>query len=104
MALIYEVNLAVDPEIEQAFSRWLPGHVTRVLALPGFIDAVIEAEQRQDDQPSAFCVRYRLESAEALEQYLKTHAATMRQEGIDQFGDRFRASRRVLDVVERVGK
>ena len=104
MTCIYEVNLAVDPEIEQAFSRWLPGHVARVLALPGFIDAVIEAEQRQVGQPASYCVRYRLENAEALKQYLKTHAATMRQEGIDQFGDRFRASRRILDVLERLNK
>ena len=62
MALIYDVNLAVDPEIEQAFSRWLPGHVARVLALPGFIDAVIKAEQRQVGQSPALCVRYLLES------------------------------------------
>jgi hypothetical protein len=34
----------------------------------------------------------------ALDAYLREHAARMRQAGIDRFGDRFRATRRILDA------
>jgi GNAT superfamily N-acetyltransferase/quinol monooxygenase YgiN len=96
MTIIYEVNLEVDADARDAFSQWLPEHVARVLACPGFIEAEIETEERAANLSPAFCVRYRLDSRQALEDYFHSHAERMRQEGLDRFGERFRATRRIL--------
>lgn len=101
MNTIYEVNLEVEPDLREVFLDWLPGHVKRMLALPGFVDAVVETEERAADVPPTFCVRYRLESRQALEDYFENHAAHMRQEGIDKFGGRFKAARRILETVSQ---
>ena len=37
--VIYEVNLAVDLEIADAYAAWLAPHIDRVLAVPGFVSA-----------------------------------------------------------------
>lgn len=99
---IYEVNLEVDASKRDEFAGWLPGHVQRVLAKPGFLGAVIEIEERPADQPPVFCVRYRLQNREALQTYFEKHAAAMRQEGIDRFGEHFRATRRILAATDEV--
>lgn len=96
--LVYEVNLAVDAGVAEAFAAWLPGHVAELLALPGFESAEIF----RVDEPVAtagevaLSVRYRLRDRAALDDYLRDHAERLRADGIARFGGRFRASRRVL--------
>lgn len=96
--IVYEVNLSVDWAIADAYRVWLAGHVEAMLALPGFVGA-----ERYDvlQSPAAaeraeFCVHYRLRDAAALDAYLEQHAARMRAEAIERFGERFSATRRVL--------
>lgn len=98
MNTIYEVNLEIEPAVSEEFSAWLPRHVKRMLALPGFIDAVTEVEEREADARPVFCVRYRLESRQALEDYFADQAAAMRREGVERFGNRFQATRRILTI------
>jgi hypothetical protein len=97
--VVYEVNLSVDAAIADAYRAWLHGHVRELLALPGFVDAGVY--EVSDPAPSAgmlsLCVQYRLRDAAALDHYLREHAPRMRAEGVARFGDRFRASRRVLE-------
>lgn len=96
--LVYEVNLAVEAAVAEAFVAWLPGHVAELLALPGFL----EAEIFTVDEPAApagevsLSVRYRLRDRAALEGYLRDHAERLRADGIARFGGRFQATRRVL--------
>ena len=96
--IVYEVNLFVRREAEAEFRAWLPRHVREVLSLPGFTGArILEREQPPADEGEvAFCVQYELRDAQALEGYLREHAARMRADGLQRFGDRFRAERRVL--------
>lgn len=95
----YEVAIEVDPAVADDYRDWLRGHVARMLALPGFVEATVLAV---DDPPAAapgwigLCVRYRLHDAAALSHYFAEHAANMRAEGVARFGDRFTARRRVL--------
>lgn len=96
MTVIYEVNLAVEPAIEKEFAHWLGTHVTEMLAIPGFVDAELAREEREDGQPAAFSVRYRLQSRAALERYFAEHAERMRGDGLQRFGQQFSASRRIL--------
>lgn len=97
-AVIYEVNLDLDAAIRGEYLGWLATHVGEILALPGFAAAsVLEVT----DPPAApgraqLCVQYRLADAAALETYLRDHAPRLRAEGSARFGDRFRATRRVL--------
>lgn len=91
--VIYEVRLAVDPDIRRDFDRWLDGHVRAMIALPGFYDArVIRAEPGQDGRIRRL-VRYRLRDRAALDDYLKSRAEAMRRDGVERFGDRFSAER-----------
>ena len=96
--LVYEVNLAVDAEVADAFAAWLPGHVAELLALPGFLSADIFRieEPAAPAGEVALSVRYRLRDRAALDHYVDAHAPRLRADGIARFGGRFRAERRVL--------
>lgn len=97
-ALVYEVNIDIDAGIIDAYRIWLAAHVEEICALPGFLGARVFAVH--DPAPAsgriALCVQYALRDQAALDHYLREHAPRLRADGIARFGDRFRASRRVL--------
>ena len=103
MTVIYEVNLVVDAEIAVEYRHWLVAHVREMLALPGFTGARLlePVEDEADTRHVAFCTQYELADQAALDNYLRVHAARMRADGITRFGDRFRASRRILRQLDR---
>ncbi len=97
--LIYEVSLDLHPDIQSEYDAWLEDHVTEMLTIPGFLSAEISRidpqEDPHDDWPRR-CIRYRVASQEVFDDYLQNHAPRMRALGVEKFGDRFRASRRIL--------
>jgi len=93
--VIYEVNLVPEPAIEDQFDDWLREHVREMLALPGFIDATISRVEQEDGRATR-TVHYELQDRRTLERYLTDDAPRMRQAGIDRFGKRFTATRRIL--------
>jgi hypothetical protein len=97
----YEVNLVPDASIEDEFDEWLDAHVVDMLRLPGFLTAVVRRAEDADGGIQR-TVQYELRDREALDAYLRDHAARMRRHGIDRFGERFRASRRILDHGHRL--
>lgn len=100
-AVVYEVNIDVDADVADAYLVWLDDHVETMCALPGFTGArVFEVvEPHPDTGRQRFSVHYALDGQDALDAYLRDHAARMRAEGESLFGGRFRASRRVLQVL-----
>ena len=98
MTVIYEVNLVIDAEIAVEYRQWLVTHMREMRALPGFTGARLlePVEAEADARQVAFCTQYELTDQSALDEYLRVHAARMRADGITRFGDRFRASRRIL--------
>ena len=96
--IVYEVNLFVKRAAGAAFRAWLDEHVREMLALPGFTGArVLEREDPPPERDEiALCVQYELRDAQALDEYLDTHAARMRADGLARFGGQFRAERRIL--------
>lgn len=96
--VVYEVDLVVDAAIAEAFRAWLPGHVAELLALPGFESAQLFSVE--EPAPAAgtlgLCVQYRLRDRDALDAYLRDQAGPMRAAAVARFGDRLRATRRVL--------
>ncbi|NGX17289.1 DUF4286 family protein [Wenzhouxiangella sp. XN24] len=95
-SLIYEVTLEPDPEILGDFEAWLEYHVDEMLELPGFTGATIHKAENPDTGAPLRVVRYELLDRPALQRYLEEHAARMRAQGIERFGGRFRASRRIV--------
>ncbi|MFQ5982800.1 MAG: DUF4286 family protein [Woeseiaceae bacterium] len=97
---IYEVTVSVDPEIVEAFDAWLASHVADILEIPGFLKAET-FELEDDDQGRARRVtHYFLAGEEDLERYLAGPANEMRRSSIEQFGDQFEASRRILRGID----
>jgi quinol monooxygenase YgiN len=94
---VYEVNLAVDAETADAYAAWLGPHIAEILALNGFLGATwFEVEGDETDGRVRWCVQYRLRDRAALQAYFDEHAARFRAEGLEKFGGRFEATRRVL--------
>ena len=99
MQLVYEVNLEFDRVIEADYRAWLATHVADILSLPGFTGA--EIFEVLDPPPTAgrigLSVRYSLRDRAALDDYLREHAARLRAEGLERFGEEgVRIRRRVL--------
>jgi hypothetical protein len=99
----YEVCLEPDPAILAEFDPWLETHVREMLRLPGFTGASIHrAEEPGTGRPQRV-VRYRVHDRAALERYFREQAATMRAAGLERFGDRFTATRRVIEAGAEAG-
>jgi antibiotic biosynthesis monooxygenase (ABM) superfamily enzyme len=101
--IVYEVNVFVRREIEAAYRQWLDGHVSEIVALPGFLGAQVfeRREPAAADGEFAVCMQYHLRDAQALEEYLREHAPRLRADGLARFGTKFRAERRVLELAAR---
>ena len=102
--VVYEVNLDLEAAIRDEYVAWLLPHMRAICTLSGFIDAQLfgVVDPAADSDRVSFCVQYTLRDAAALDAYLRDHAPRMRAEGEAKFGGRFRASRRVLRVIDRI--
>ena len=94
--LIYEVECQLDPDIVADYDEWLPGHVRDVLACPGFHGASIEMPETPPGERQRRRIRYRVESAAALDHYLENNATRLRTETAERFGGRVHCERRVF--------
>jgi hypothetical protein len=94
--VLYEVNLDADAAIEGPFDTWLRDHIADVLQFEGFQSAEILDDTAAPDGRIRRIVQYRLRNQAALDAYLRDHAPRMRAQGVEKFGDRFQAERRML--------
>jgi hypothetical protein len=94
--VLYEVNLDADAAIEAPFDTWLRDHIADMLQFDGFHSAEILVDESPPPGRVRRTVQYRLRDQAALDRYLRDHALQMRQRGVELFGDRFTAERRVL--------
>lgn len=99
--IIYEVNLTIEFSIYSEFKLWLLAHVEQMVQFNGFIEAKI-LEEVESKEHKKITVSYLLDSQKSLDVYLKHHAPEMRQDGIDKFGSKFSATRRVFEIVETI--
>jgi len=96
--VIYEVNLEIDREIVADYLEWLKPHIQEVLACDGFLDgALFEIETGADSDRLHFSVRYSVRDREALDAYFDGPAQALRADGAQRFGNRFTASRRIME-------
>jgi hypothetical protein len=100
--IIYEVNLVIDEAIASAYDAWLLEHMKEMLTFTGFIKAQrfsrLAAEEggSGEDTSRLWTVQYWVETREHLEEYFRTQAPRMREEGLKRFPGQFKASRRIL--------
>lgn len=96
--VIYEVNLTINNEIFNEYYNWLIEHIEIMLQFQGFRKAEISKEKlaETDAKTTKLTVHYTLETEQDLDDYLKTHASAMREDGIKKFGDKFSAFRRIF--------
>jgi hypothetical protein len=94
--VIYEVECQLDPDIVPDYDDWLPGHVRDVLASAGFLGATMEAAETAAGERPRRRVRYRVESAAALDHYLENHATRLRALAAERFGSALQCERRVF--------
>jgi Protein of unknown function (DUF3667)/Domain of unknown function (DUF4286) len=94
--LIYEVECQLDPDVVADYDAWLPGHVRDVLACPGFQGASIESPETPPGERPRRRVRYRVDGAAALDNYLENDATRLRTETAQRFGGRVHCERRVF--------
>jgi hypothetical protein len=100
--IIYEVNLEIQIDTLLQFRKWLTEkHIDDMLKFKGFKTADLLELESAKEGVGSLCCQYHVESREDLEDYFKNHAAAMRQEGIDLFGQRFTASRRILKKLKK---
>lgn len=93
--MIYEVNLALDPQIAPRYEAWLVEHVKELLRFQGFYDARV-FHRDDEDGKKQITVHYYVTDKTSLDRYLREDAPRLRKQATDLFGDRFSASRRVL--------
>ena len=94
--VVYAVDLDADASIESPFDTWLRDHVADVMQFPGFLSAEILADPAPPEGRIRRTVQYRLRDRAALDDYLERHAPRLRESGVQLFGDRYTATRRVL--------
>ncbi|MBT8141806.1 MAG: DUF4286 family protein [Gammaproteobacteria bacterium] len=98
--VIYEVTLTIDVEVIDEFDEWLQKHVEEMLAIPGFVSASISVVDNQDENNRQRCVQYRLSDQAALDSYIDKDAERMRAQGLEKFGEKISAQRRVLTIAQ----
>ena len=98
--MIYEVNLYVDGDAAEAMAVWMKDHVREMLAFDGFEEATWYFLDPENGR-QRWTIHYKVGSWQHLNDYFENHAGAMRQDGLDRFGEKFSADRRVLYERER---
>ena len=95
--VMYEVNLAVDRAIAQEYEAWLHHHIEEMLGFEGFQKAELLKDEDSTGGVIRWVVHYRVQDRRTLQGYFLGPAERMRADGIRRFGERFTASRRILE-------
>jgi hypothetical protein len=105
--LIYEVNISVLEPRSEEYAEFLNHHIQEILAFQGFVSAELLREMHPPSESVStpakrvhFVVQYRVETEQDLQNYFDHHAAAMRQDAIQRFGDSFTAHRRNLRLLQ----
>ncbi len=93
---IYEVKVEAEEAIAEAYFGWLTEHLQEVVAAAGFSKGEIYALEGPPAGFKAWVCHYHARHREQIESYLQKHAPRLRADGVNRFGNRFRAERRIL--------
>ena len=102
MEIVYSVTVSPDKEIEPDFINWLKnGHIDEVVGTGCFDSYRFYKILTEDESNGAsYNIQYITTEMSRYFDYLNNHASTMRQHGIDKFGDKFQAFRTILKSIK----
>lgn len=98
--IIYEVNLTIEENIYGEYCSWLTDHISLMMKQQGFIGYNMSADIEKSGSYKSITIWYYLDNIDSLNNYLKNYSKDMRNDGINKFGDKFSASRRVFESKE----
>lgn len=101
-AHIYNVTVAVHPEIEEAWVTWMKEeHIPEVLETGQFHSYVFTAvfPEQEQDSPS-YSIQYRASDLESIKLYMQLYATELRNKHKEAWGDRALAFRTILEVLD----
>jgi hypothetical protein len=93
---IYEVNVRLEKTIEADYRAWLSEHMEQVKQTGGFTSYAQFEVESEEANYTRICVHYHALSREVITQYLLHQAPLLRADGMQRFGERFSATRRIL--------
>lgn len=98
--IIYNVTVKVDHSAAADWLQWMKEeHIPALMTTDLFLNARLCRIMEQDETDGiTYTAQYLMPSQEHYEAYLTNHAAKMRQDGIDKFGDKFVAFRTVMQL------
>jgi hypothetical protein len=95
MAQIYEVTAVVDDGRRPEFESYMSDeHIPDVLATGCFAAAFFATDGQ------SYTFGYHVNTPEDMQRYLDNHAAKLRDDVIQRFGDSVQTSRRMLDIIK----
>jgi len=94
--VIYEVNVTIRNEIYDQYYAWLLKHIEKMLQFSGFKKAELGLIDQEQYEEKTIRINYSINSYDDLKNYLINHAPSMRAEGLEKFGDKFHATRRII--------
>ena len=87
--------------LEDEWLDWVREHIAVVLGTGLFKNAKLtRVLVEEQDGSSTFSIQYKAISRESLETYYSKHAATLRKEGIEKWGNNVLSFRTELDVLD----
>ena len=87
---------------------WLPDHIQEMLKFKGFQTAHWYFRRPEDEGSKVegktlWSIHYLVEDRASLDEYFEKHAERMRAAGKEKFGEKFSATRRVLNLLSVAG-
>ncbi len=97
---IYNVTINIEKDVHDEWLNWMKTeHIPQMLALGKFTNALMSKIMVDEESGITYSVQYTTDSKETLQKYYTEDAASLREEGIKRFGNKFVAFRTELDVI-----
>ncbi len=99
--IIYNVTINIDDSVHDQWLNWLKTkHIGEVLDTGCFYKAKLSKVLVDEEMGgTTYSIQYATESKEQLQEYYKTFAPKLREEGLHMFGDKMLAFRTELEVI-----
>ena len=98
--IIYHVEIALDPEIEQEWLAWMKQvHVPDVVRTGCFSECRIYRVIEAKEPEPRYAMQYRASSLEEYHRYRDQFAAALQKEHSDRFTGHFQGARQIFEEV-----
>ena len=94
---IYEVKLElINKNIYSSFISWLNPHIKEMLQHKGFLEANLNDTFKEN---CMITIKYLVQTKNDLNDYIENYSQAMRENGIEEFKDSFKATRKIYKYI-----